>query len=33
MANAECQWFQMRENQTHNKRSQGGNFGRFLAGR
>src|SRR5215472_17525471 len=33
MASAERQSLQMRENQTHNKRSQGVNFGRFLADR
>jgi hypothetical protein len=33
MANAERQSLQMRENQTHNKRSHGVNFGRFLADR
>jgi hypothetical protein len=31
MANAERQSLQMRENQTHNKRSHKVNFGRFLA--
>jgi hypothetical protein len=33
MANAERQSLQMRENQIHNKRSHGVNFGRFLAHR